>query len=160
MGKFCPNCGNELLDGAAFCGKCGAAVNNANGTVNQTIINNNYSTPNPTIPERNIVLCILLSFLTCGLYGLYWLIVMTDESNLLSDEKTASGGMTILFTILTCGIYSFYWNYKMGQKLANAGRKYNKPIADNGVLYLVLALFGLSIVNYCLIQSDLNRFSK
>jgi hypothetical protein len=26
MGKYCRNCGNEMKDGARFCGKCGAAV--------------------------------------------------------------------------------------------------------------------------------------
>ena len=36
----------------------------------------------------------------------------------------------------------------------------NKSISDNSVLYLVLSLFGLQIVNYALMQSDLNKFSN
>ena len=43
--------------------------------------------------------------------------------------------------------------------MAEAGKKYNKPINDNSVLYLVLSIFELGLVNYCLIQSDLNRFA-
>lgn len=31
--------------------------------------------------------------------------------------------------------------------------------SDNSVLYLILAVLGLGIVNYCLIQSDLNDFA-
>ena len=41
-----------------------------------------------------------------------------------------------------------------------AGQKYGMPISDNGTLYLLLTIFGLGIVNYCLLQSDLNKFSN
>lgn len=85
---------------------------------------------------------------------------MTDESNSLSDEKYTSGGTAFLYTLITCGIYGIYWNYKMGQKMANIGKKYNKQISDNSVLYLILSLFGLGLVNYCLIQSDLNSLAE
>ena len=111
------------------------------------------------IQQRNIAVCIILSIVTCGIYGIYWFIVMTDDVNSLSDEKTASGGTAFLYSILTCGIYMLYWNYKMGQRMAEVGKKYNKSINDNSVLYLVLSIFGLGIVNYCLIQSDLNKFA-
>ena len=159
MARVCPNCGNEVAEGSNFCTKCGTnlgSTNNENGST----VNNYNNQNNVNLPTRNIVTCILLSFITCGIYGIYWFIVMTDEANMVSDEQGASGGMAFLFTILTCGIYALYWNYKMGQKLYQAGQKYNKPVGDNSVLYLLLAIFGLSIVNYCLIQSDLNRFSK
>ena len=161
MAKFCPNCGEKVADNSNFCTKCGANLGNANVENGSTVIINNYnSSNNVNLPTRNIVTCILLSFITCGIYGIYWFIVMTDEANMISDEQGATGGMAFLFSILTCGIYALYWNYKMGQRLYQAGQKYNKPIGDNSVLYLLLAIFGLSIVNYCLIQSDLNRFSK
>lgn len=151
MKRFCTKCGKELSEETTFCPNCGEATNKTNTTTN---------TNRPVITERNIAIAVILSFVTCGIYGLYWLIVMTDESNSVSDEKTASGGMTILLTIVTCGIYMIYWNYKMGQKMYTAGKRYNLPIADNSILYLILSLFGLSIVNYCMIQNDLNRFAQ
>lgn len=115
----------------------------------------------PSITERNIVLQIVLSLVTCGLYAIYWLLVMTDDSNALSENnKTASGGMTILLIFLTCGIYTYYWFYKMGKKLHEAGMTYGRNVSDNSVLYLILALFGFGIVDYCMIQSDLNKFAK
>lgn len=147
MSKFCSNCGEKMNDEAKFCDKCGASVEKK---VNlQSLL----------ITKRDIVVAIILTFVTCGIYGIYWFIVMTDDVNSLSDEKMASGGTAFLYSILTCGIYALYWNYKIGQKMAEAGKKYNKPINDNSVLYLVLSIFGLGLVNYCLIQSDLNRFA-
>ena len=159
MARFCPNCGNELSENSNFCVKCGSSVN-GNENNGSTVVINNYNNNEVKLPERNIVVCILLSLITCGIYGIYWFIVMTDESNVVSDDQTASGGMAFLFTIITCGIYFYYWNYKMGQKLHQAGQKYNKPIGDNSIVYLLLSIFGLGIINYCIIQSDLNRFSK
>ena len=158
--KFCSKCGNQLSEGLNFCPSCGAQVSQDQTQQQNQYQQQVYNTNMPLIKNRNIAMQVILSILTCGIYGLYWFITMTDESNVLSDEKTASGGMAILLTLVTCGIYSFYWNYKMGQKLNLAGRKYNKSISDNSVLYLVLSLFGLTIVNYCLIQSDLNKFSN
>ncbi len=147
MSKFCSNCGEKMNDGAKFCDKCGASVEKK------------VNLQSPLITKRDIVVAIILTFVTCGIYGIYWFIVMTDDVNSLSDEKMASGGTAFLYSILTCGIYALYWNYKIGQKMAEAGKKYNKPINDNSVLYLVLSIFGLGLVNYCLIQSDLNRFA-
>ena len=48
----------------------------------------------------------------------------------------------------------------MGKKMYEAGKIRGKDISDNSVLYLVLSLFGLAIVNYCLIQNDLNKFAE
>ena len=31
------------------------------------------------IKQRNIGICILLSIVTCGIYGLYWFVVLTDD---------------------------------------------------------------------------------
>ena len=159
--KYCSKCGNELTEGVKFCAKCGAEVNTGN-TVNQGVNQNNYQNVNQTgdylIKRRDIVVAIILSFVTCGIYGIYWFIVMTDDANKVSGENNPSGIMAFVFSLLTCGIYTFYWNYKMGKTVYEAGRKYGKNISDNSVLYLVLSLFGLSIVNYCLIQNDLNSF--
>lgn len=158
MKNFCPNCGKELAEGATFCGECGAKINaTANNQVNQG--GQNFG-PTPCVKNRQIVLAIIFSIITCGIYGIYWFIVMTDDANRVNNENGTSGVLAFLFTILTCGIYGFYWNYKMGKRLYEAGKKAGKDIADNSVLYLVLSIFGLAIVNYCLIQNDLNKFSN
>lgn len=53
------------------------------------------------IKQRNIGICILLSIVTCGIYGLYWFVVLTDDINQESGETDAtSGGMSLLLTTL------------------------------------------------------------
>lgn len=107
------------------------------------------------VQNRNIALCIVLSIITCGIYGLYWLVVLNDDVNLVSKEPNpTSGGMVLLLTIVTCGIYGWYWLYKQGEKLDRADGG-----SSSGILYLVLGFVGLAIVSYALMQDRLNKFS-
>lgn len=114
------------------------------------------------IQERNIVVCIILSIVTCGIYGIYWMICMANDLNVASDNPNdTSGGMVFVFTLITCGIYGWYWYYKAGEKVGQIHQKVTGyPDKGNGILYLILALFGLGIVNYCLIQSELNKVAS
>ena len=111
------------------------------------------------IEERNIIVYLLLTLVTCGIFGIYWLIVI------LKDIATTSGEdinpwMVILLTIITCGIYGIYYSYMMGKYMVKAGENYNVKIEDNSILYLILTIFGFGIVTYCLVQNDLNTIAK
>lgn len=110
--------------------------------------------------QRNIAMCIILSLVTCGIYGLYWFICLTDDANSVavsSDDVTASGVMSLLLVIVTCGIYQLYWAYKMGEKLDNAKSAKGMSSNNGSILYLLLSIFGLGIVAYALMQNDLNQ---
>ena len=68
------------------------------------------------ITKRNLATCIILSIVTCGIYSLYWFIVITDDAkNASNDVSGASGGTALLLSIVTCGIYGIYWAYKQGE---------------------------------------------
>ena len=49
------------------------------------------------IQPRNIVLCIIFSIITCGIYGIYWMIKMNDEVNALAGEPGATTGGMVVF---------------------------------------------------------------
>ncbi len=107
--------------------------------------------------RREIAVSIILTFVTCGIYGIYWFIVMTDEMNLSSNKPNpTSGGMAFLFSMLTCGIYSYYWAYTMGDQVDMLKANRGVQSSNTGILYLLLCIFGLSIVTYALLQNELN----
>lgn len=112
------------------------------------------------IKQRNIALCIIFTLITCGIYNLYWIVCLNDEANFASGEDGLNGITVILLSIITCGIFYLFWIYRMGEKLTSAKAKHNLP-SDSilGLLYLLLSLFGLSIVAMALIQHDLNTIS-
>lgn len=114
-----------------------------------------YTSVNSGIVPRNIVVSIILSFVTCGIYQIYWMIKMNDEVNTLASEPNATSGvMVFLFSLITCGIYGFIWMYKMGER---CDRIKGSVGGSSAILYLILSLLGLGIVSYCLIQDTINK---
>lgn len=112
------------------------------------------------IKQRNIAVCIILSIITCGIYGIYWMICLNDDTNrAANDPEATSGGMVFLLTLVTCGIYGLYWLYKMGQQLDKAAQIRGNAPSNKSVIFLVLGIFGLSIVSYALLQDELNKMA-
>ena len=102
--------------------------------------------------NKNIVLCVVLSIVTCGIYGLYWMYTLNESARTVNpNEWQMEGVLAVVLTIVTCGIFGYYWNYKMGKAFTAIGAP------DNSVLYLVLSIIGLSIVNWCIMQDSINR---
>lgn len=112
------------------------------------------------IQERNVAVAILLSIITCGIYAIYWIYKMTEEMKVASGDESLNGVMAVLLPLVTCNIYGIYWAYKVGKDVPVAKQKVGLPGEDRGVLFLVLELFGLSIVTYALLQCDLNEIAK
>lgn len=110
------------------------------------------------VKQRSVGLCIVLSIITCGIYGLYWFICLNDDVNTVTGKPGTGGGMALVLTIVTCGIYGIYWAYKMGDKLDQARAEHGAPTGSLAILYLVLNLLGLSIVTWALIQSEINKY--
>ena len=80
--------------------------------------------------QKSLPLCIVLSIVTCGIYGIYWFICMTNDSNQLSNQTNApSGGIAFLLTLVTCNIYGIYWAYKMGESSIKPRRSAVSPAA-------------------------------
>ena len=111
------------------------------------------------IQKRNLAMYIVLSIVTCGLFGSYWFIVVTDDvKSIVNDNQSASGGVAFLLSLVTCDIYGFFWAYKMGEKIDYMKSMNGMPSGNSSILFLVLKLFGLQIVNLALIQDSINRF--
>jgi hypothetical protein len=104
------------------------------------------------IKERNIVSCILLSLITCGLYGIYWAIMLAKEGVSVKDPED-SGLLEILLMLFLPFVGLFLVEKKLSEGCANRGI----PHGDNSVLYLILGLLGLGIVGFCMLQNDLNH---
>ena len=111
------------------------------------------------IQKREIVTAIILTIITCGIYGIIWFINLTDDVARISEDTEFSGGKAFIFTLLTCGIYGFFWAYKIGKDLYIAQTKRNMIASDNSTLFLILQIFGLSIITYGLVQSELNKMA-
>ncbi len=104
--------------------------------------------------SRNIVTAVILSLVTCGIYGIYWVICMAREA--VSVKDPADSGLLEIILMLFLPFLGFFLAEK---KLAEGCQAKGIAHSDNSVVYLVLGLVGLSIVNYCMMQNDLNKIA-
>jgi hypothetical protein len=108
--------------------------------------------------QRSILMVILLTIVTCGIYYFYWFYQTTKELTEYSEDYRLSPGLSIVLTIVTCGFYQIYWWYRIADIFISAQQKAKYPrLNDNKILFVVLTLFGLDIINMAILQSDMNQ---
>ena len=106
------------------------------------------------IKNRNIVTAIILTIITCGIYGIYWAICLAREAVSVKDPAD-SGILEIVLMIFLPFLGFFLAEKKFAEGCAEKGI----PHTDNSIIYLILGLVGLSIVNFCMLQNDLNKLA-
>ena len=113
------------------------------------------------ITKRSIGLAILFTFLTCGIYGIYWEICLVNDVKKVSgDEMAKGGGVVFLLSLITCSIYWMFWIFKAGEIIDTARAERGIPSSNRGILYLLLSIFGLGLVAIAILQSDLNDLAE
>jgi len=160
---FCGNCGANVPDGDNYCPNCGSHVGNGSNQQNQS---NNQQRGfgggyRANIKKRDIAVAVILSIVTCGIYGLVWFFYIVNDLNtaaMTPEDKTP--GTILLLTIVTCGIYGWIWLYHAGEKVDKIRQMNGEGASNSSLIYLLLSIFGLGIVVYCLIQSELNRVAS
>jgi bacteriorhodopsin len=96
--------------------------------------------------ERNILLVYILSFVTLGIYFLYWMYKTKNELN----ELGANIPSFILYFI---PIVNIYWLYRYTEGWAYVTKK------DDAILYFIVFLLVGIIMPY-LVQRDLNEIAR
>lgn len=88
---------------------------------------------------------IILSFITCGIYSIYFWYKYAKDVNIICSgdgDQTTDYITALLLGIVTCGIYTFYWYYKLGNRLQNNGPRYNVRIDESGTTILMWIIIG------------------
>lgn len=157
---FCSNCGSQLPEGTAFCPNCGAKNGEYAGSHTRD------NTANSAVPggyranirKRDVAVAVILSIVTCGIYGLIWFFnLVTDLNTAAQESDDMTPGIVLLLSIVTCGIYGMIWLYKAGEKVDRIKQWNGEAPSNSALIYLLLSVFGLAIVSYALIQSELNK---
>lgn len=109
--KTCPACGAQNPDTSIFCNACGARLDAAGPAPNP---GPRYQNPDDGYPygqgpayggqqgyggmviPRSIVLAIILTLITCGIYGIYWAYKMGQNCACLNGDSSGS----ILYLLL------------------------------------------------------------
>ncbi|MCX8129592.1 MAG: DUF4234 domain-containing protein [Clostridia bacterium] len=99
---------------------------------------------------------IVFSIITCGIYFLYWIYSFATEMKTYMNDNASNPGVELALCIF-CYPYQYYWFYRYGKTITEAQKRAGLQPEDNSVLYLILAIFGLGIVNAAIMQSSVNK---
>ena len=140
---FCTKCGKQIPEGSNFCTSCGATVP---GKGEQSSV---YArSGDGTVGERSIALYIILSLLTCGLFSIYWFIVLAGDIRTLRGTSDPNGVFDYIIGFLTCGIYLLVCYYRYSQYIVEIQQKMRRQINDISVIALIIGIFFGVVISY------------
>lgn len=96
--------------------------------------------------DRSLLLYIIFSFLTCGIYSYYFIYKIAKDVNVACQgdgDNTPGLLMFVLLSMVTCGIYAYYWYYKLGNRLAENAPRYGMNFQENGTTVIMWMIFGI-----------------
>lgn len=107
--------------------------------------------------KREPGMVILFTFLTCGIYGIWWLVTYAGEVKGALGRHDLNPGMDLLIGIVTCGIWSTisFW-YKYPKLIMELQRRVGLPVNDMSTTTLLLGIFFAPAAIY-IVQSELNK---
>jgi hypothetical protein len=97
------------------------------------------------IQRRSLLTLILLSIITCGIYGIIFWYNYSDDMNKVCNgdgKLTQNYIIVILLSIVTCGIYPFIWYYGIGNRLQENAPRYGLNFSENGTTVILWMIFG------------------
>ena len=130
------------------------------------IINNeDWNQPQPPNPNNPIpyfkvdpIVVLILGFLTCGLYLIYWNIKVAEVLNAVSEREIISQPIAVFAgCCYPINVYFFYLAGKDG--LPNVYNRTRTGMKDDTVLLLILGLF-FPMIAAMIVQSDINKLYK
>jgi ABC-type Na+ efflux pump permease subunit len=116
-----------------------------------------WNKPNHPIPVFNVdpIVVLILGFITCGLYLIYWNIKIAEVLNAVSEREVISSPVAVFAgCCYPVNVYFFYLAGKDG--LPQVYKRIGYPQKDDSMLLLVLGLF-FPMVAAMIVQNDINK---
>ena len=146
---FCSNCGGIMDATARFCPGCGVA--------NPRLSSGNNApagAPRRTdhIKYRNMVMQVILTIITLGIYTIYWFHVTLGELYTANDRADEKRWLWTILYIIPIAQFFAYWHQ---------GHEYARFVEEKypGIAIFILWLVFGPVV-WFLVQMDLNRAAR
>ena len=116
-----------------------------------------WNTPNNPIPVFKVdpILVLILGFITCGLYLIYWNIKVAEVLNAVAEREIISQPIAIFAGC--CYPINIYFFYLAGKDaLPQVYKRIGYPQKDDSTLLIVLGFF-FPMVAAMIVPNDINK---
>lgn len=123
----------------------------------ETTKTEHWNQPNKQIPVFKVdpILVLILGFITCGLYHIYWNIKVAEVLNAVAEREVISSPVAIFSgCCFPINIYFFYLAGKEG--LPQVYQRIGYPQKDDSTLLIVLGFF-FPMAAAMIVQNDINK---
>jgi hypothetical protein len=114
--------------------------------------------------RRDPAMVLIFTYLSCGLYGLYWQYKTTEELARVSGRSDLNPGMDLVLSLVTCSLYSFYVYYRNAEIIHDTltARGIAHENKTQTVLLLIVASFVITITAWLpplILQDEYNKLA-
>lgn len=110
------------------------------------------------INKRKIGVCILLSIVTFGIYQIYWQYLLVQNTRAI--QKNESNCIGEMLCLMFVPFYSLFWWFTRGNIVKDRFAEHGYSATGNEIVYLLLGIFGFSIVSMAIMQNDFNSLKS
>ena len=111
------------------------------------------------LKQRGVVEVIILTLVTCGIYGLYWVYdTMSGFEQTTGKESGINAVACLLLCIFLPSIGYLVYGMSADEQLKQIKESRGIPAEDNKVMYMLLGFF-LPIVLIPIIQDEINKLA-
>lgn len=108
--------------------------------------------------RRNVGSCVILTILTCGIFGIVWLTKICKDLNRLHGDENPVGSEVLMFLFIP--FYSVYWGYAKGKQMYEDSKKRGGNLTDRKYIYLAMNLMFMQLFTLGFIQTQLNGYQN
>lgn len=103
------------------------------------------------IKQRSLAKLIVLSFLTCGIYGFFfWWGYINDINEVCVCDGKRSPNLIVvmLLSFFTCGLYNLFWLHRQGERLQSIAPDYKLRLKQGGSSVLIKYILGSFLMGF------------
>ena len=108
--------------------------------------------------RRNVGSCIILTIMTCGIFGIIWLVKICKDLGRLHGDENPVGSEVLLYLLVP--FYSVYWGYDKGKQMFEDSQKRGGNLTDRKYIYLFMNLMFMQLFTLGFIQTQLNMYQN
>ena len=115
--------------------------------------------------RRDPVMVLVFTYLTCGIYGLYWQYVTTQELASASGRTELNPMLELILSVVSCGLFSLYVYYRNAELIHTTltARDITHENKTQTVLLPVVASFFVGVTVWIppplLLQDEYNKLA-